>query len=147
MSNVKFENEGNGKKYTVKIICNSAVYASKSKGHLPGLYYLVLWKSYSKEENIWEPTLVVLHLRKLISIFYHDHPEKQTATSLSIDFTSPMAWPIVKPTETLNNKQKWDRLAKDNSTSKCIKKRWTFNFYLGFDFISTVGKVSLVTCP
>ena len=40
--------------YKVEAIWDSAVYANKSEsGHLPGLYYLVAWKSYSKEENIW----------------------------------------------------------------------------------------------
>ena len=33
--------KGNSKKYEVEIICNSAVYARKLEGHLPGLYYLI----------------------------------------------------------------------------------------------------------
>ena len=32
---------GNKKKYKVKAIKNSAIYAKKAEGHLPGLYYLV----------------------------------------------------------------------------------------------------------
>lgn len=46
----KFE-MGNNKKYNVKAICNNAVYAKKVDRHLPGLYYLVIWKSYLEEEN------------------------------------------------------------------------------------------------
>ena len=42
----------NSKEYKVKTIGDSAVYASKSEsGQLPGLYYLVVWKGYFKEEN------------------------------------------------------------------------------------------------
>ena len=32
---------GNNKKYEVEAIIDSAVYAKKVKGHLPGLYYLI----------------------------------------------------------------------------------------------------------
>ena len=43
------------KEYKVEGIRESAVYANKSEsGHLPGLYYLVAWKGYPKEENTWE---------------------------------------------------------------------------------------------
>ena len=42
---------GNDKKYKVNGIRDSAVYARESAGQLPGLYYLVLWKSYPKEKN------------------------------------------------------------------------------------------------
>ena len=42
-----------GGEYKIEAICDSAVYARESKsGHLPGLYYLVFWKSYLEEENI-----------------------------------------------------------------------------------------------
>ena len=51
---------GNNKKYKVKAIWDSAVYASKSEsGQLPGLYYLVAWKRYPEEENTWEPLSAV----------------------------------------------------------------------------------------
>ena len=42
-------------KYKVEAIWDNAVYARESKSHLPGLYYLVAWKDYSKKENTWEP--------------------------------------------------------------------------------------------
>lgn len=52
MSELKFEsNSDDGKEYKVKAICNSMVYARKSKNYLPGLYYLAVWKSYLEEEN------------------------------------------------------------------------------------------------
>ena len=92
--------------YKLEAIWDSAVYAKKSKsGHLLGLYYLVSWKGYPEEENIWEPALAVWHLRKLISLFHKDHPDKPTATSLAIDTIPPMARPTVKPTERLKRKR------------------------------------------
>ena len=45
--------------FKVEAIRDSAVYAKESEGHLPGLYYLVVWKSYHEEENSWEPVLAV----------------------------------------------------------------------------------------
>ena len=46
---------GNNKEYEVDGIWDSAVYARESAtGQLPGLYYLVLWKGYLKEENTWK---------------------------------------------------------------------------------------------
>ena len=42
---------GDNKKYEVNGIQDSVVYARKSAGQLPGLYYLVSWKSYPEEEN------------------------------------------------------------------------------------------------
>ena len=46
---------GDSEEYEVEAIRDSAVYASKSEsGQLPGLYYLVAWKGYPKEENTWE---------------------------------------------------------------------------------------------
>ena len=51
---------GDSQKYKVEAIWNSAIYASKSKSsQLPGLYYLIVWKGYPKEENTWEPLSVV----------------------------------------------------------------------------------------
>ena len=50
----------NSGEYKKEAIWDSAVYAKKLKlGHLPGLYYLVSWKRYPKEENTWEPALAV----------------------------------------------------------------------------------------
>ncbi len=62
---------------------------------MPGLYYLVLWKSYLEEENTWEYLSVVIYLQKLISTFYKKHPKKPIATFLLLDFALPMARPSV----------------------------------------------------
>ncbi len=116
--------KGDSEEYEVEAICDSAVYAKESDSghHLPGLYYLVSWKGYSEEENIWEPALAVLHLCKLMSTFYHDYPEKPTATSPSIDSAPLMARPTAKPRAKASSKQKRGRLAKDSISSKCAKK-------------------------
>ena len=53
---------GDNKEYKVEAIIDSAVYAKKAKGHLPGLYYLVSWKGYPEEESTWEPSSAVIHL-------------------------------------------------------------------------------------
>ena len=43
---------GDDEEYDVEGICDSRVYGKESEtGHLPGLYYLVSWKGYPKEEN------------------------------------------------------------------------------------------------
>ena len=83
--------------YKVEAIWDSAVYARESKlGHLLGFYYLVLCKGYPKEENTWKPASAVHHLKKLISLFYKDHPDKPTVTLPTINNAPPMARRIVK---------------------------------------------------
>ena len=42
---------GNNKKYEVEAIIDSAIYAKEAERHLPGLYYMVSWKSYSEEKS------------------------------------------------------------------------------------------------
>ena len=84
--------------YKVEVIWDSLVYARESKsGHLPGLYSLVLWRRYLKEENIWELASMIQHLRKLINSFHKNHPDKPTAPSPAINTASPMARLVVKP--------------------------------------------------
>ena len=97
---MEFDNgDDDSGEYKVKAIRNSAVYARESESnHLPGLYYLVLWKGYLEEKNTWELALAVQHLRKLISLFHKDHPNKPTATSPAIDTAPPTARPTVRPT-------------------------------------------------
>ena len=48
--NFEFE-ASNNKEYKIEGIQESAVYAMESARQLPGLYYLVLWKSYPEKEN------------------------------------------------------------------------------------------------
>ena len=46
-------NNNNSGEYKVEAIWDSAIYAGElESGHLPSLYYLVLWKRYPEEENI-----------------------------------------------------------------------------------------------
>ncbi len=95
-SEKEFEFEaGDNKEYKVEAIINSVVYGQQANDQMPGLYYLVSWKGYPEEENTWEPSLAVIHLRKLISTFYKEHPEKPTATSLPLDSAPPMARPTI----------------------------------------------------
>ena len=97
---------GDKGKYKVEAIRDSAVYARESESsHLPGLYYLISWKEYPEEENTWEPASAVQHLKKLISLFYKEHPNKPTATFPTIETAPPMARPTVKPTKLLKQKQ------------------------------------------
>ena len=49
----------NSKMYKVKAIWDSVVYVRKLEGHLPELYYLVVWKGYFEEENTWESVSAV----------------------------------------------------------------------------------------
>ena len=97
---------GDNMEYEIKAIQDSAIYAKEVDGHFSGLYYLVAWKDYPEEENTWESSLAVMHLRKMVSTFHKDHLEKPTATSVPLDFAAPMA----KPTIQLLAKQKQERL-------------------------------------
>ena len=102
---LEFEAGGNNEEYEVENICDSAVYARELEvGHLPGLYYLVSWKSYSEDESTWEPASAVQHLRKLVNTFHKDHPNKPIATSLLIDLAPPMGKRTALPN--VNGKQK-----------------------------------------
>ena len=100
---------GNNKEYAVEAIIDSVVYAKEAKRDLPGLYYLVSWKSYPEEESIWEPYSIVMYLQKMISTFHKDHLEKPTTTSLRFSFAPLMTKPSVKPAK-LSAKRKQGRL-------------------------------------
>ena len=99
---------GDNKKYKVNGIRHSTIYAKESAtGQFPGLYYLVLWKGSPEEANTWEPALAIQHLRKLVTAYHKDNPEKLTATSDPVDTALPMAQSsalprsIAKPTTRL----------------------------------------------
>lgn len=52
MSWIEFKNNNKGEEYKVEAIHKVEVYAKElDSGHLLGLYYLVLLKSYSEKEN------------------------------------------------------------------------------------------------
>ena len=102
---LEFEAGGDNKEYEVEGIHDSAVYAKESEaGHLLGLYYLVSWKGYPEDKSTWEPASAVQHLRKLVSTFHKDHPDKPTATSPPIDLALPMAKRTAPPN--VNGKRK-----------------------------------------
>lgn len=42
----------NNKKYKIKAIVDSTVYNKKINNQMLDFYYLILWKSYLKDENI-----------------------------------------------------------------------------------------------
>ena len=112
---------GNDEEYEVEGIRDSAVYAKESAaGHLPGLYYLISWKGYPEEENTWEPASAVQHLRKLLSAFHKDNPDKPTATSPPSDTAPPMARPLVVPL-TKTTKRKRGRPAATSTRNKKAK--------------------------
>ena len=116
VTELDFESD-NSEEYKVKVIWDSAVYAKESKGHLPMLYYLVVWKSYPEEENIWKCVSAIQYLKKLISLFHKDHLEKPTVTSPPVNFALPMARLTVI-------KRKQGRPA--NNANKQAKKNWSF---------------------
>ena len=105
---LEFEAGGDNEEYKVESICDSTVYARESEAsHLPGLYYLVSWKGYPEDESTWEPASAVQHLRKLVSTFYKNHPDKPIATFPPIDLAPPMAKRTAPPN--VNGKRKRGR--------------------------------------
>ena len=51
---------GKSEKYEIEAIWDNAVYAEELElGQLSGFYYLVAWKDYPKEKNIWRPVLAI----------------------------------------------------------------------------------------
>ena len=111
----EFKPSDNNKDYEVETIRDSAVYIKEADEHLPKLYYLVTWKGYLEEKNTWEPFLAVIHLRKMVSTFHKDHPEKQTATSAPLTSVPPMAKPTIQlPT-------KWKRRQLTRGAKKYAK--------------------------
>ena len=102
---LEFEAGGNNKEYKVEGICNSALYARELEtGQLPGFYYLVSWKGYLEDESTWKPISAMQHLRKLVSIFYKNHPNILTVTSPPINLAPPMAKCTTSPN--VNSKRK-----------------------------------------
>ena len=91
--------DNDSEKYEMEVIQNSVIYAKESElAYLSGFYYLVSYKKYPEEENIWKPASAVQHFKKLISSFYKDYPNKPTATSPAINTALPMTRPTVKLT-------------------------------------------------
>ena len=72
------------------------------------------------------------HLRKFISLFHKEHPDKSTATSKVIDITPPIARPTISPNTKLI-KQKQGCSIKN--VSKYAKRN---DFYNIFDYFSVI---------
>ena len=108
------------KEYEVDGIWNSAVYARESARQLPELYYLVSWKSYPEEENTWEPASAIQHLRRLVTAYHKENPEKPTATSDPVNTAPPIVRPsaLPKPTAKLT-----PALKRGRPTGSTTKKR------------------------
>ena len=120
---------GNNKEYEVDGIQDSAVYARESIGQLPGLYYLVLWKSYPEEKNTWEPASAIQHLWRLVITYHKDNPKKPTATSAPVNIALPMARSSAPPRPTAKStttdipiKRKQGRFVGSTTTNKRAKK-------------------------
>ena len=121
---------GDDKEYEVDGIQDSAVYTKElATGQLPGLYYLVLWKSYLKEKNTWEPALAIQHLQRLVTAYYKDNSEKLITTSFFVDTALPMARPMRAPTKqgwlagpTAAPTKKRGQLVGSTNTNKQAKK-------------------------
>ena len=120
----EFETGSVYEEYNVEGIWDSAVYAKESvTGHLPGRYYLVSWKGYSKKKNTWEPILAVQHLRKLINTFYKDNLNKPIATSPPVNIAPLVAWltmprPRSKPTKATKQKRGQPAISTLNKKAK-----------------------------
>ena len=80
-SQLEFKDDGEAEEFEVETICDNAVYAKESKSsQIPGLYYIISWKDCPEEENTWKPALAIQHLRRLISTFHKENPDKPSAT-------------------------------------------------------------------
>ena len=96
---IKLDVAKNSSGYEIEAIWNSAVYIRESKsGYVPGLYYLVFWKRYLEEKNIYESILAVQYFKKLISSFYKNHLNKLTTIFMPINILPSMAKPTIKLT-------------------------------------------------
>ena len=97
---------GDNEEYKVEWIRDSAVYAMELEaGHLLGLDYLVSWKSYLEEENIWRPVLAMQYFWKLLNKLYPENLTKPKATSSPVNFAPPMARPTIKSTGATKQKR------------------------------------------
>lgn len=97
---MEFNANNKGRKYKIKVSQDSAIYAKKSKSryHLPKLYYLVSSKEYPVEENIQKPILILQYFGKLINLFNKNYYDKLTATSEVIDSATAILRPTISLT-------------------------------------------------
>lgn len=55
-------NAGKNKEYKIEIVKNSIIYNKAAEDQILGLYYLISWKHYTKNESIWKPVSTVIYL-------------------------------------------------------------------------------------
>lgn len=123
----------------VKGIYDSVVYARESKNHyLPDFYYLVLWNDYFEEKNIWKLASVKQYLRKMISTFHKNYPDKLSITSSPINIPALMFKPIIK---LVALKQKYSQPTKLNNKRKKI--RTSARFLLSCFFLNLCSSLAL----
>lgn len=92
------------------------------------LYYLVLWKCYSKKKNIWEPVLPVQHIWKQISTSYKNHHDKSIIIFTSINIAPSMTKSTNKTIEAPTIKQKRSHSAK-TANNKPATKSWIIYYF------------------
>ena len=136
---------GDDKEYKINGIRDNAVYIKESTiGQLPGLYYLVLWKGYLEEKNIWKLVSAIQHLQRLVNTYHKDNSEKPIAISAPIDMAPLIARlfvlprPTAKPTIDIPIKQKRGQSAGSTTTTKQAKKSQTSFLLNPFRFCSLV---------
>lgn len=99
-------NSRNNKEYKIEAIHNNKVDKKEIANQLLRLFYIIFGKSYPKPENIVESILKIMHLCKIINIFYQNHWNKLPAIILLINSTFLILKPLTKLfDETLKQKQ------------------------------------------
>ena len=114
------------KEYEFDGIWDTAIYAKELAGQLLGLYFLILWKGYSKEKNTWEPALAIQYLQRLITAYHKNNPEKPTVTSAPINTALPMVRPTASPMARLTTAPTKKRGQPAGPTATPTKKRGQF---------------------
>ena len=82
-------NTGNNKEYEFDDIWNNAIKLGIKQ--LLGLYYLILWKYYYKEENMCEPISAIQYFWRLIIAYYKKNSKKLVITSFFVDIALQIA--------------------------------------------------------
>lgn len=75
------------------------MYVSKAKYHLPGLYYLIVYKNHFEKKSILKLLAAMQQLKDRIYFFYNKYLKMPIVNSLSINLALIMARPMVKLTQ------------------------------------------------
>ena len=87
----------------------------------------IIWSrgKVTLRNNTWEPALAIQHLRKLVTVYQKNNPEKPTAIFALVDMASPMARlsasprPTAKPITAPTKKQGQSAGPTAAPTKKC----------------------------